>query len=265
MTLRQTVVSWSLLLSDWVSDGRFPECGEDVGCIQMIYPSPCSVFDWGRGEECYHWSVSHPDPPLPLSHHFTCKCVYVSYVVLMSCTSCLCTRVMLVHNGEWREHPRVRCVHTCEAGKAVVSHPQASIALLPWVTLSRYSTSLPCPPPPPPSPPFSSLNQRWLPPFPLSPHQWHHHPPPLTLCCGESHCTLRFFSAPLLRPSSSINLKASLVTGAFLSLRVGGDWHPLQTTCRTYITDFVPSKTTIFSSFFFFLQQTVVLSGLQAS
>lgn len=127
----------------------------------------------GQGEECYHWSVSHPDPPLPLSHHFTCKCVYVSYVVLMSCTSCLCTRVMLVHNGEWREHPRVRCVHTCEAGKAVVSHPQASIALLPWVTLSRYSTSLPCPPPPPPSPPFSSLNQRWLPPFPLS-------PPPMT-------------------------------------------------------------------------------------
>lgn len=101
ITLRQTAVSWSLMLSAWVSDGRFPGCGEDVGCIQMIYPSPCSVFDWGRGEECYHWSVSHPDPSLPLSHHFTCKCVYVSYVVLMSCTSCLCTHVMLLC-AQWR-------------------------------------------------------------------------------------------------------------------------------------------------------------------
>lgn len=79
--------------------GGSPGCGEDVGCIQIICPSSSVCVVWlGQGEGCYHWCVSHPDPPL-LSLHFLCVCIWAHvgiYVV-----------------WKWRLHASYARVHAC--------------------------------------------------------------------------------------------------------------------------------------------------------
>lgn len=93
--------------------------------------------------------MSHPDPPL-LSLHFVWHmcvrtsvyqhaCIYRGMFMFNGgvCSSntmkealyaCMTCYYVFACHGEWREHPCVLCVCACAVGKAVVSHPQASIA-----------------------------------------------------------------------------------------------------------------------------------------
>lgn len=158
------------------------------------------------GEECYHWSVSHPDPPL-LSLHFmwrVCVCEGGAFMLNGDALNaskeamivCMIYYSVHVYHGGWREHPCV--MWACKVDKAEVSHPQASIACYHgsrtagtpplhvfffFTHLSSLSSSSSIS-----SSSFSSLTHRWLPTTAtddiITPSQ--------TLCCGESYCTSRF-------------------------------------------------------------------------
>lgn len=97
--------------------------------------------------------------------------------------------------GTWQEHPCTVCMRVCVCSGESSTGQRC---LLPWVTRSRYPTSpcnlflptsLPYPLPPPPAPPL--LFPLWLTDesYPTTNDIT---TPSLTLCCGESYCTLRF-------------------------------------------------------------------------
>lgn len=157
-------------------------------------------------------------------------CARIAWCVFFFFT-CMCA----VANGVCR---------VCEVGKAVVSHPQASIACYhgshtagtppPHVLLFFFlPTSLPYPLPPPPSPPL--LFPLWLTDDSPTTTTNDITTPSLTLCCGESYCTLRFS-----RLLSSANQQGKPECHPFIhKIRLKSLKHLSLTTVTAYFSDVI--------------------------
>lgn len=115
----------------WEVPRMWRGCGLHPNDISVSSVCVCECV-MGQGEECYHWSVSHPDPPLLPActvWHERCEftsrgCVRNSIVIKQTvCAHMICVCV---------------CVRKSRGESSTGQH-----RLLPWVTLSRYPTS-PC-------------------------------------------------------------------------------------------------------------------------